>query len=134
MGTRSFLIVDDDERFGHLMAQRLKQYAKCVISTDGEDALTQFKHQYTGETPFTAVFMDIEMPNMSGHEVVRRMREIEDTQRVGPINEFKLIMLTAHKDVKNVSASFFKGGADAYIPKDAIDTLLDAELSKINVI
>lgn len=130
---KTFLIVDDDERFAALMAEKLDKFAQCIISTNGEDALLHFERHLQNKTPFTVVFMDIDMPGMSGHEVVRKMREIEVETGVRPASEFKLVMITAHKDVKNVSRSFFKGGADAYVPKDSVDKI-DMELAKMNVI
>ena len=62
--------------------------------------------------------MDIEMPAMDGHEVVEKMRKVEERNNINPLESFKLVMLTVHKDVKNVSKSFFRGGAEAYIPKE----------------
>ena len=120
MPQNNFLIVDDDERFADLVASKLARFAKCAVSLRGDDAILQFEHHLREKAPFTAVFMDIEMPRMDGHEVVRKMREIEERNRVDPLRTFKLIMLTAHKDVKNVSKSFFRGGAEAYIPKDSL--------------
>ena len=120
MPQHNFLIVDDDERFAELVARKLERFAKCAVSLRGDDAILQFEHHLREKAPFTAVFMDIEMPRMDGHEVVRKMREIEERNRVDPLKTFKLVMLTAHQDVKNVSKSFFRGGAEAYIPKEAL--------------
>jgi len=112
------LIVDDDQRFAEMVAHRLGEHADCVISLKGEDALLQFEHHLREKTPFHAVLMDIEMPTMDGHEVVEKMRKVEERNNIPPLDTFKLVMLTAHKDVKNVSKSFFRGGAEAYIPKE----------------
>ncbi len=115
---QKILIVDDDERFAEIVVNRLQEYANCTISLSGEDALLQFEHHLREKVPFHTVFMDIEMPKMNGHEVVEKMRRIEDRNHIAPLKNFKLVMLTAHKDVKNVSKSFFCGGAEAYIPKE----------------
>jgi len=120
MPQTNILIVDDDERFAALVARKMEPFAKCTIALRGDDAILQFEHHLREKAPFDAVFMDIEMPKMDGHEVVRKMRAIEERNQVAPLLAFKLVMLTAHKDVKNVSKSFFKGGAEAYIPKDSL--------------
>lgn len=129
------LIVDDDERFAKIVAKRLEKHADCEVSSSGEDALLRFEHHLRGNVPFQAVLMDIEMPRMDGHQVVEKMRKIEERNNVGPLDTFKLVMLTAHKDVKNVSKSFFRGGAEAYIPKeclsDAQEFLLELKNNKI---
>ena len=134
MNPRKFLIVDDDERFALLVVQKLEKYAQCTVSNSGADALLQFEHHLREQAPFQAVFMDIEMPNMTGHEVVEKMREVEKQNKVDPLKAFKLIMLTVHKDVKNVSTSFFKGRAEAYIHKATLAEKLVQELEKINLI
>lgn len=131
---KKFLIVDDDERFAALVAKKLEKYATCVVSHDGDDALLQFEHHLREKAPFTAVFMDIEMPKMDGHEVIETMRGIERHNSVDPLNMFKLVMLTAHKDVKNVSKSFFKGHADAYVHKATLNDKLVSELESIKLI
>lgn len=129
-----FLLVDDDERFALLVAKKLEKIAHCTISTSGNDALLQFEHHLREAAPFRAVFMDIEMPSMSGHEVVKKLRNVEKQNRIDPLNSFKLIMLTAHKDVKNVSTSFFKGRADAYIHKETLSQKLIPELEKLDLL
>ncbi|MGL1862439.1 MAG: response regulator [Pseudodesulfovibrio sp.] len=134
MTNKRFLIVDDDERFVLLVAKKLEKYAHCVTSPGGKDALLLFEHHLREKSPFNAVFMDIEMPEMDGHQVIEKMRSIEKENGIYPLNSFKLIMLTAHKDVKNVSKSFFKGSADAYVHKEELATKLVPELEKIHLI
>lgn len=134
MTQKRFLIVDDDERFATLVAKKLEKYADCVVSLRGDDALLQFEHHLREKAPFYAVFMDIEMPKMDGHEVIERMRTIESRNQINPTDTFKLVMLTAHNDVKNVSKSFFKGSAEAYIHKETLGEKLIPELEKIGVI
>lgn len=134
MALKRFLLVDDDERFAMLVAKKLEKYAKCVISTAGDDAILQFEHHMREGSPFQAIFMDIEMPKMNGHEVVSEMRRIEKQNKIDPLEAFKLIMLTAHKDVKNVSTSFFKDGADAYVHKASLKEKLVEELKRVKVI
>lgn len=134
MSKKKFLIVDDDERMAQLVAQKLDKHAICTISLGGDDAMLQFEHHLREKSPFDAVFMDIEMPNMNGHEVVEKLRSIEKKNKVDPLKSFKLIMLTAHKDVKNVSKSFFQGHADGYIHKESLANNFLEELKKIQLI
>lgn len=134
MTKKRFLIVDDDERFATLVAKKLEKYAQCTISLRGDDAVVQFEHHLREKSPFYAVFMDIEMPKMDGHEVIQKLRNIELRNGVNPLASFKLIMLTAHKDVKNVSKSFFQGNAETYIHKQTLGEKLIPELQELNII
>ena len=134
MAKKKFLIVDDDERFALLAFNKLEPFAKCYMASDGEEAVLCFEHHFREGTPFDAVFMDIEMPDMSGHHVIRKLREIESGMGTEPLKKFKLVMLTGHSDVKNVCLSFFRGHADAYIPKKHFREKLMGELKEAKVI
>lgn len=131
---KKFLLVDDDERFVLLVSKMLEKHAQCVTSTSGEDALLQFEHHLREGAPFDAVFMDIEMPSMDGHKVVEKLRKVEKKNEISPLGSFKLVMLSAHADVKNVSRSFFQGSADAYVHKDTLAAKLIPELERISLI
>jgi len=134
MPFKKYLIVDDDERFAILAAKKLENFGKCYTATNGEEALLYFQHHAQEGVPFSAVFMDIEMPEMDGHEVVKQMRKIEKDMGTEPTGTFKLIMVTAHSDVKNVSVSFFRGQADAYITKRDFRSKVEEELKNIKLI
>ncbi|GAB7022807.1 response regulator [Salidesulfovibrio brasiliensis] len=114
---RRFLIVDDDERFAELVSLKLGEFGSCDVATGGEDALEIFERRLKEKSPFDAVFMDIVMPEMDGHEVVRRLRQLEKRYGVNAVKSFKLIMLTAHSDIDNVGRSFFDSLADAFLTK-----------------
>lgn len=82
------LVVDDDETNRRVMTLMLNQggYASETAG-NGEEALAKWERQ-----TFSLVFMDIQMPGMSGFEVARRMREAGgSTDRSLPI-----IALTGH--------------------------------------
>ncbi|HBE94586.1 MAG TPA: hypothetical protein DDW80_03950 [Desulfovibrio sp.] len=129
-----FLVVDDDERVALLLSKKLAAYGECVLAGSGEDALARFAECYDAGQPFQAVFMDIKMPGMDGHEVVRRMRELESRRGKNPLESFKLVMISAFSDPKNVCQSFFQGQADAFVAKADIKDSLVRELKAIKLI
>lgn len=111
-----FLLVDDQEDILLLMERILAPYGECVVAMDGRSALNAFHDGYAKENPFAAVFLDIQMPEMDGHEVANKLRELEADHDAE--NSFKLLMLSALSDSGSVSKSLFRGGkADAYITK-----------------
>lgn len=127
---KRFLIVDDDTKFTDLVAHKLKDDAQCSVAHTGKDALLLFEHHLREKAPFHAVVMDIGLPDIDGHETVKHMRLAEKESKVPPAQAFKLIMLTAHDDIKNVSRSFFQGAADAYVPKKIFEKSFMKELEK----
>jgi CheY-like chemotaxis protein len=70
------------------MAVRLleKHGHSVWAATSGEEALTSFNNQ-----PFDAILMDIQMADIDGFEVTRRIRQAEGSERHVPV-----IATTAH--------------------------------------
>ncbi|WDV47293.1 response regulator transcription factor [Clostridiaceae bacterium M8S5] len=112
----TIMIADDHA----LMRQGLKQILeleddiKVIEETkDGEETI-----QRCLEIKPDVVLLDINMPKLSGIEVLRRLKDIGiDT---------KIIMLTIHNDVEYLSETL-NIGADGYVLKDAeSSTLINA--------
>ena len=129
-----FLLVDDDQRVTLLIAKKLEPYGECVTAGNGQEALAEFTRQLESGPAFNAIFMDIMMPDIDGHEVVKKMREIEKEKGISELETFKLIMVSGHSDTKNVCKSFFHGYADAYVAKPDINHKLIEELRNIKLI
>lgn len=112
-----FLIVDDDEAIHMYLERLLSEYGDVTSAMNGAEALEAFQAAVDDGRPFDAVFMDILMPEMDGHKVTTRLREMERKQGLEGADEFKLVMITSLSDTKNVSKAFFKGYASCYIVK-----------------
>ncbi|WP_066504936.1 response regulator [Abyssisolibacter fermentans] len=110
------MIADDHA----LMRQGLKQILELeedikVIEEagDGEEAIEKCLHIKPD-----VILLDINMPKLSGIEVLRRLKDIGI--------ETKIIMLTIHNDVEYLSETL-NIGADGYVLKDADSkTLINA--------
>lgn len=112
-----FLFVDDDETVHMYLGKLLEPFAKCEGALSGADAIDMYKKAFEENEPYDAVFMDIMMPEMDGHAVVQKLRDLEKELGIQGPEEFKLVMITSLKDTKNVSKAFFKGFASCYIVK-----------------
>lgn len=99
------LIIDDDPRIVQLLSAFFESdqrgYA-VAIALDGESALDNFR----SERP-DVVLLDIRMPGINGLEVLKRMRNIDQS--------IPVIMVTAATYAEAREA--LKHGAFAYIPK-----------------
>lgn len=72
------LVVDDDARVRAVLAEALRQNGILVVeAASGREALTLL-----ADTPPTFVLTDIEMPDIDGLELCRRLREQPHTRDV----------------------------------------------------
>ncbi|QLA17839.1 response regulator [Desulfolutivibrio sulfoxidireducens] len=129
-----FLFVDDDDSILLFLEECLSPYASCVSAQNGTEAVSAFDLAMREGAPFTAVFMDILMPDMDGNRVVRELRHLEAVLGISEANRFKLVMISVCTDTKNVSESFFGGMADAYIPKPLRVDVLLRELKRTGIL
>jgi two-component system, sensor histidine kinase ChiS len=100
------LVVDDNEDVAHITASFLtaKGYT-VVVAHDGTRAL-----EVIAEAPPACVLLDVMMPNMSGIEVLNRLKENPSTSSI------PVILVTAKSRDEDV-LSGYKEGADYYITK-----------------
>ena len=128
------LIVEDDFVGRKIMHQLLLEYGQCDVAVDGLEAVKAFDLALDAGEPYDVMFLDIMMPNMSGHEALKIIREKEKALGVTPQKEVKVIMTSALDDVKNVTQSFFQGGASAYLVKPIERRKVIEELRKLGLI
>ena len=101
----TILIADDDDMSNEFVKQVLKKTnVKIITAFDGRDAMTKFM-----ENPsIDLVLLDIQMPKMSGYELMKRFKEMRP--------EVKIISQTAFAMSDDREKSI-KHGADDYIAK-----------------
>ena len=106
------LVIEDERRMADLLRQGLQEEGHTVVCAyDGAEGL-EIARAYQ----FDVILLDIMMPKVSGHEIVRRLRAQK--------NETPILFLTALDAVSNVVQGLDLG-ADDYLTKPfAFDELL----------
>lgn len=103
------LIVDDDAEARLLMATALKHEGYVVeMAEDGHTALDTLKN----DQDYSLVVLDLTMPNLTGIEVLERMRSSSDLRAI------PVLVRTATVDVQT-EVDLLDAGADDYVAKDA---------------
>jgi DNA-binding response OmpR family regulator len=98
------LVVEDDRRLAETLDQGLVEAGMSVdIAGDGDEGLAAVLG-----TDYDVVILDVMLPGISGHEVVRRMRGREVRTPV--------LMLTALDGIDD-RVKGLESGADDYLPK-----------------
>ena len=102
----SLLIVDDNEDNRDVLSRRLQQRGYAVaVAADGENALALIARER-----FDLVLLDVEMPNLSGLEVLQRVRASHSH------TELPVIMVTARSQGPDIVEAF-RLGANDYVTK-----------------
>ncbi len=113
----TILVADDAPQNIELLSRVLGQDYRIKVATSGDKAL---KIVYSDEPP-DLVLLDIMMPDLSGHEVCRRIKANPDRRRI------PVIFVTAMSSIDDESRGLAIGAVD-YITKPISPPLLQARV------
>ncbi len=126
------LVVDDDYVSRTKLKSLLSAYGDCDAVHNGEIALKMFEKAYKESAPYNLITMDIEMPDMSGQEVVHSIRQWELENKVKSSRQVKILMITIKNDVDDITSSF-KEGCEWYLTKPVTPENLREALAKVTI-
>jgi DNA-binding NtrC family response regulator len=118
----NILLVDDEERFVEILAQRLQARGLNVdVATTGEKAIDLVKAK-----DFDAVLLDLSMPGMDGLAVLRKMKKINPY--------LQIIILTGQGSIQ-ATVEVMKAGAMDFMEKPVdinklLEKITEAKLRK----
>jgi len=110
------IIVEDEFTSRKILNAMLGPLGPCDIAVNGHEALAAFGAALEAGEHYDLMCLDITMPDMSGREVLRSIREMEEAAGVGGLDRVKVIMTTASDDRETIMASF-RSECDAYLIK-----------------
>ena len=115
--TGRILVVDDNEMNRDMLSRRVKRQGHTVsVAEDGVEALEILRRE-----PFDVVLLDIMMPNMSGYEVLERLKADAELRHI------RVIMISALTEIDSI-VKCLELGADDYLPKPFNPVVLKARL------
>lgn len=113
---QTILIVDDEPANLAIMREILHDGYQLVFARNGSEALAAMaKHQPA------MVLLDIGLPDISGFDLCRQIRQLDDS------NQVKVIFITAYTDIAHEAAGFDAGGDD-YISKPVSPQIVRARV------
>jgi DNA-binding response OmpR family regulator len=113
MGKR-ILIVDDDQEIREALNARLVKTGYEVNSVcTGKEATTAFLESYY-DRPFDCILLDVELPDISGLDILRTIRQEEEIRGLDYDDGVKIIMQTG---LRAPWMEAFNQGCDDYIIK-----------------
>jgi len=113
------LVVDDSKLMRMAISRSLRQLGveHIELASNGREAL-----QKLSEEPFDLMLLDVEMPSMTGLEVLAEM------QQNPQLRGFPVIVISGGQDIEDV-VRCIEMGAEDYLPKPFSQVLLKARLT-----
>ena len=127
------LIVDDEAVPRMIITEYMHDYGICISTSHGAEALELYESQLKNGQPFDIVFVDIQMPEMDGQEVLQKIRQIEKLHKSPVARSTAILMITALGDSKNVLTAF-RHQCDGYLVKPIKKEKFTGKLKELNLI
>lgn len=117
----TILVVDDNQDIRDLITLILEDEGFTVIAADNGKSALALMHEKHSDL----VLLDIMMPEMSGYEVLRKIRADKESS----ISQTPVLMITAKSQVADIDEAI-EAGATSYIVKPFIaDSMVDKVIS-----
>jgi len=121
------LIIEDDVTSSTFLEVALSEYGEVSVAKDGLTGLGLFMiNQYD------LVCLDINMPGISGHEVLQHIRGYETLKGITVGSGVKVFVTSSSRDSENVFAAF-RENCDEYLTKPFDLNLLTEFITKHNL-
>ena len=127
------LIAEDDFASRKFMLRFFEKYGACDVTVDGREAVEAYTMAVEMDEPYDLICLDIMMPEMDGHQALRRIRKIEEENNVPDDEKVKIVMTTALSETRHVTKAF-ENGCTAYAGKPINQEKLEAMLKKFDLI
>jgi two-component system chemotaxis response regulator CheY len=128
------LVTDDDLVTRTKIETLLSVHGQCDTAEDGDQAWEKFQKAHKVYKPYDLITMDIDMPGMNGHEVVKKIRQWEKENARTDMNpEAKILMVTSMQSRSDVIASF-RDGCECFVRKPIKPENLDEALVKLGIL
>jgi two-component system chemotaxis response regulator CheY len=121
-----FLVVDDSMVARRMLVSQLRElgFAQIEEADNGEAGLKKLMDSFGNNAPITVVITDLQMPVMTGTEMMHKIRENPE------FNDVALLITSVETDKGTVLAAVTKG-ADGYILKPSSTAVLKDKLTRI---
>ena len=103
------LIAEDDFASRKFMLRFFEKYGECDVTVDGREAVEAYTMAVEMDEPYDLICLDIMMPEMDGHQALRRIRKIEEENNVPDDEKVKIVMTTALSETRHVTKAFENG-------------------------
>jgi two-component system chemotaxis response regulator CheY len=127
------LIVEDDATTRQMLLMMLAAIGRCDVAQDGQEAIEEFKTARDEGEPYDLVCLDILMPEMNGHDVLKQIRALEGSAPGAGRAGAKVIITTAVDERESIIEAF-RSQCDAYLVKPISREQLMAQIRSLGLL
>jgi two-component system, sensor histidine kinase and response regulator len=111
MAAKKVLFVDDDAFYRDMGEGALLDAGfRVAVAETGSGALTRLETDAVGPESIDLIVLDLEMPGITGFDVIERIRAVHADRHV------PIIVITGHEDTQSVERAF-EAGATSFLAK-----------------
>ncbi|MEZ6120156.1 MAG: ATP-binding protein [Pirellulaceae bacterium] len=123
VGKKKRILLVEDHDVNRIVVTEILESESYIVTmaTDGEEAIAAFQQQ-----SFDGMVLDCQLPKLSGDEVVKRVRAIEQDSK----QRIPIVMLTAYA-LPSFKESLIQAGADGFVAKPFEPDELIHELKRV---
>jgi two-component system chemotaxis response regulator CheY len=125
------LVVEDELVSRKKMMKILSDFGQCEGVINGKAAISAVQKAIDDEDYYNLITLDISMPDISGIDVLFRIRKMEQEKNLFPEEKTKILMVTAHSDIGTVKACV--GKCDGYVIKPFNQAVMVEKMKKIGI-
>lgn len=127
------LVVEDDPTQRLFLQKFFEKYGSCDGAETGLEAEALFRASLEKRQPYQLVCLDILLPDKSGQELLKLFRGLEQASGVSLQNRCRILMVTALKDLKDVTEAF-ASDCDGYLVKPVEPETIKQKLVALGLI
>ncbi len=127
------LIIDDDRVCRKMLQNILQSFFDCTFAVNGREGLETYIESRQQNDPYKFITLDINMPELNGHETLEAIRKWEDENDIEGLDVVKIIMTTSEGSSKHIISSF-RQGCEAYVVKSNMGEKLLDEIAKLGLL
>lgn len=125
------LVVDDNKIARALLQKFLAPLGELEFAEDGAIAVEAFERALESDRRFDLICLNVVMPNVDGHETLRRIRRAEKDR--GIARGSKIVMTSGMSDPRSILTAF-EEKCDAYLVKPITREKLTSQLEALELI
>lgn len=127
------LVVDDAVVCRKRIDMLLRNFFQVTQAANGAEGVQLYKQSVESGRPFTLVTMDINMPELDGHQALDEIRNFEAEYGIDGLDGVKVIMTTSQDSSKHVLKAF-RQGCEAYVVKANMGEKLLEEIAGLGLL